>query len=425
MAQHPNQLNELFDDLKKCHGQEIDLSLTRMLRLLTHLNHPENRLPPILHVAGTNGKGSTIAFMEAMLRAGGYGVHSYTSPHLIRFHERIRLNGQMIDDDLFCHYLREVITINGNQPLTFFEGTTAAAFLSFVSHPTDLLLLETGLGGRLDATNVIPYPLLSIITPISLDHQDFLGTTLSTIAFEKAGIIKPHCPVVIARQPPEVYDILISQAQKCQAPVIRLEDFPGIIEAIKTYDLSLQGPYQQENAALAWLALEVLKEKFPISNTDKIQGLASANWPGRWQQITSGSLVDYIPPESQLWIDGAHNEAGLKSLLPALEHWKEEGYPIVVGTNMLANRPCQDLLEPLKAYVDDWFYIAVTSEHQFHCPDAFNIPFRSCIHVDHLAKNLQDWSNGSRILITGSLYLVGNVLELNQKHPSLDLENKS
>jgi dihydrofolate synthase / folylpolyglutamate synthase len=418
-----HSIHDLLDHLRRCHPREIDMSLTRMTQLLKKIDHPEKKLPPVIHVAGTNGKGSTIAFMASILKRGGYRVHTYTSPHLVHFHERIRLHGEMIGDELAKEYLNYILRVNEDEPLTVFEGITAAAFMAFAAEPADVLLLETGLGGRLDATNVIDQPLLSVITPISYDHQEFLGHTLEEIAGEKAGIIKADRPVIIGSQPDPVIQVLRSKAEELHAPVDLVADHMDITSMVKDTPLGLKGGYQRENAALACLAINKVKEKLPIRNIDATLGLAEASWPGRWQAIDQGPLVRYLSPHSQLWVDGAHNEGGIQSIIPSLGAWKREGRPVVVGMNALANRPCQTFIELLQPYVDQWFFIDMEGDHRFHGAEDFSIKFNQITNLENLAKNLSYWSNGSRILITGSLYLVGDVLKINQSPLNIDLES--
>ncbi len=413
MWPQPN-IHDLLEQLRRCHPQEIDLSLDRMVRLLDLLNHPERNLPPVIHVAGTNGKGSTIAFMESMLRRGGYKVHVYTSPHLIRYNERVRLSGQLIADDLFHHYLTQVLKKNNGSPLTVFEGITAAALLAFSDHPADILLLEVGLGGRADATNVIDKPLLSMITPISLDHQEYLGTKITDIAKEKAGIIKRGCPVTIGLQSSQVDVVLRRKVQECASSAFFLKDYQEVVSSMDGYSLGLKGPHQRENAALAWLSLDQVHQQFPIGHKKRVLALAETAWPGRMHQITQGPLIHNLSQGTELWVDGAHNEAGIKSLIPFLEMWRREGRPVVVGINSLANRPASQFAGWLKPYVDQWFFIDKSDDYRFHNQENFTLAFHQVTSLENLIDNLSNWANDSRILITGSLYLVGEVLRLNQ-----------
>ena len=312
-----------LERLKALHPKLIDLNLDRMLRVCEALGRPQDRLPPIVHVAGTNGKGSTIALLRAMAEAQGLRVHVYTSPHLVHFAERIRLAGTLIDEDYLAYTLSRVETANAGAPLTFFESTTAAAFLAFSETPADLLLLETGLGGRLDATNIIAHPKLTVITPIDYDHQAFLGNDLATIARQKAGIFKRGAPALSARQPDEAAQALEWQALKHS---ISLTSMGQGIDAWREgdrlifqdenalYDLplpALPGAHQIDNAGLAVKAALMLN-----LSTDAIEtGLKTAQWPGRLQALKSGPLYAALGnTASELWLDGGHNPHAARAL---------------------------------------------------------------------------------------------------------------
>ncbi|MFT4074859.1 MAG: folylpolyglutamate synthase/dihydrofolate synthase family protein [Asticcacaulis sp.] len=312
-----------LERLKALHPKLIDLNLDRMLRVCEALGRPQDRLPPVVHVAGTNGKGSTIALLRAMAEAQGLRVHVYTSPHLVHFAERIRLAGTLIDEDYLAYTLSRVEAANAGAPLTFFESTTAAAFLAFSETPADLLLLETGLGGRLDATNIIAHPKLTIITPIDYDHQAFLGNDLATIARQKAGIFKRGTPALSARQPDEAAQALEWQALKHS---ISLTSMGQGIDAWREgdrlifqdedalYDLplpALPGAHQIENAALAIKA--ALRLGIPAEAIET--GLKTAQWPGRLQALKAGPLYKALDnPASELWLDGGHNPHAARAL---------------------------------------------------------------------------------------------------------------
>ena len=312
-----------LDRLKTLHPKLNALSLGRMERVCEALGRPQDRLPPIVHVAGTNGKGSTIAMLRAMAEAEGLRVHVYSSPHLVRFHERIRLAGSLISDDHLIQCLEAVEAANAGAPLTFFEATTAAAFVAFSQTPADLLILEVGLGGVLDATNIIPAPKLSVITPIDYDHQNFLGDTLSQIATEKAGIIKPQTPVLSAEQAPESRRVLEATAMRKATRIgFAGEDFHAyedhgrlIYEAgDEGFDLplpTLQGAHQIGNAGLAIAAAQALG----IGRDAMAKGLSSVTWPGRLQPLTRGPLPKMLKsPQSRILLDGAHNPHGARAL---------------------------------------------------------------------------------------------------------------
>ncbi|MGH6684918.1 MAG: bifunctional folylpolyglutamate synthase/dihydrofolate synthase, partial [Pseudolabrys sp.] len=337
--------------LAALHPKRIDLSLERVQRLLAALDHPERKLPPVIHVAGTNGKGSTIAFMRAILEAAGKRVHAYTSPHLARFNERYRLGAQpksglsdfgqpnmpnsgkpefgcegvLVGDDELSATLEECERVNAGAPITVFEITTAVGMLLFARHPADVLLMEVGLGGRLDATNVIDHPLVSIITRIAIDHTDFLGDTLEKIAAEKAGILKRGTPAVIAAQPRDALAVIERQAAKLNAPLkIAGEDWTATEERGRLVyqdeagllDLpapKLYGRHQFENAGLAIAALRAIKS-FKLPPAAYEAGMSKADWPARLQRLAQGRLVELAPAGSELWLDGGHNPDGGRAI---------------------------------------------------------------------------------------------------------------
>ena len=311
--------------LTALHPKRIDLSLDRVQRLLAALDHPERKLPPVIHVAGTNGKGSTIAFMRAILEAAGKRVHAYTSPHLVRFNERYRLGaqgeGRLVSDDELSAALEECERANAGAPITVFEITTAVGMLLFARHPADVLLMEVGLGGRLDATNVVDNPLATIITRVAIDHTDFLGDTLDKIAAEKAGILKHGTPAIIAAQARDALSAIERQAAKIGAPLkIAGEDWTATEERGRLVyqddagllDLpapKLYGRHQFENAGLAIAALRAIKP-FKIAPVAYETGMVKADWPARLHRLAQGRLVDLAPTGSELWLDGGHNPDG-------------------------------------------------------------------------------------------------------------------
>lgn len=313
---------DLLTQLQALHPKRIDLSLGRIHRLLDALDHPETKIPPAIHIAGTNGKGSTLAFLRAMLAPKK--VHSYTSPHLVRFHERISLNGRDIDEAHLVQVLQRCEYANAGEDITFFEITTAAAFLAFSEMAADWLLLEVGLGGRLDATNVVT-PQLSVITPIDLDHQDFLGDTLDKIAFEKAGIIKPGIPVISAPQQPDAARQLIAIANQCGSDLLlggRDWQATWSEHGVLYKDASgptlfphpaLAGAHQYVNAGSAITAAR----QIGLSDDQIAQGLRHAVWPARLQKLHTGPLVDRIgaqAPTCEIWLDGGHNPAAAEAI---------------------------------------------------------------------------------------------------------------
>ncbi|MBY0462293.1 MAG: bifunctional folylpolyglutamate synthase/dihydrofolate synthase [Alphaproteobacteria bacterium] len=403
-------LSDLLDQLYSFYFQEIDLNLERLINLLDKLGNPHKSLPPTLHVAGTNGKGSTIAFCRSILEEAGYRVHAYTSPHLVRFNERIRLNGKLIDDDLLCKTLKDIVQINDSNPITFFEATTAAAFVLFSKIPADVLLLETGLGGRLDATNVIESSLMSIITPISLDHQEFLGDTLPKIAFEKSGIIKPNCPVVISKQTPEVIEVLKREAILKGSPCY-IFDKDWNLDILAPYPPpNLKGDHQRINAATA---LKTLSLCFNLQPEAIRKGLQSAKWAGRLQCLAEGA--------HEIWIDGAHNSGGAEALAAELKKWNPDK-PLIGIFGMKERKDAKLFIKTLGPCFEEIFFIPLTENNKtgksYSPDDLLRIAEKEGIsanktgnYQDALTK-IQKKYPQSRTLITGSLFLVGEVLGL-------------
>ena len=336
-------LDDALTRLARLHPKKIDLSLGRLQRLLTALGSPQESLPPTIHIAGTNGKGSTCAYLSEMSRARGETVHIYTSPHLVNFNERIRLDSRPVPDKMLIEAFARCEAANFGEPITFFEITTAAAFLLFSEHPADRLILEVGLGGRYDATNVIAKPALSVITPVSLDHQEFLGDNITDIAREKAGICKFGVPVVIGNQDDAAEEALLAEAQRAGAPAfVWGRDYNAYMQhgrlvyedENRVWDLpapSLIGPHQIQNAGMAAACASVLNwEESSVST-----GIGKASWPGRLQNITRGPLGEIANKAgAELWLDGGHNvsaakAAGLQAetatgLIPAVKHAAKE-----------------------------------------------------------------------------------------------------
>ncbi|NBB70714.1 MAG: bifunctional folylpolyglutamate synthase/dihydrofolate synthase, partial [Alphaproteobacteria bacterium] len=359
----------ILDRLNRLHPKAIDLSLGRVRRLLAALGHPERALPPVVHIAGTNGKGSTLAMLDAMLQAQGLTTHRYISPHLVRFHERILLGGAPIDDDALEAVLLEAERANGDAPITFFEITTAAAMLAFSRTPADVLLLETGLGGRLDATNVVPRPLMTLISPISFDHEAYLGRTLSAIAREKCGILRPGVPAIVGPQQPAAATAIRQACARLGAPLtLAREDFAvaadgaGMRFADGDGELSLPAPilpgaHQLQNAALAVAAARRLGPLAPARDAIAA-GLRSTRWPARLQRLDRGRLLSAIRREDELWVDGGHNpEAGqaVASFFGSLER-----RPLRVVLGMLTTKDATGYLAPLAPQVDRLVAVDVT-----------------------------------------------------------------
>ncbi|MDH3661501.1 MAG: Mur ligase family protein, partial [Alphaproteobacteria bacterium] len=342
--------------LQRLHPKAIDLSLTRLLRLLEALDHPERRLPPVVHIAGTNGKGSTLAMLDAMLRADGRCVQRYISPHLVRFNERILFDGEPIDEPAFAEVLDRAERANRDAPITFFEITTAAAFLAFAEREADILLLETGLGGRLDATNVVDQPLLTLISPISLDHQAFLGDRLEQIAGEKAGILKPGVAAALGPQEPEALEAIQARAEQIDVPLIlhgrdwsaeRKGGRLGVHVQDAAFDLplpALEGEHQIENAGLAVVAARMLGDLSP-SHRAMAFGLKSARWSARLEALSTGPLADRLPKGSSLWLDGGHNPAAGEALAAFFEEPDPRPLHLVIG--MINTKDSKGFLAPM------------------------------------------------------------------------------
>jgi dihydrofolate synthase/folylpolyglutamate synthase len=422
--------DRVLERLGRLHPKLIDLSLGRVERLLAALGNPEERLPPVVHVAGTNGKGSTIATLRACLEAGGYRVHVYTSPHLVRFHERIRLCGRLIEEEALIGLLEECEKANGAAPITFFEITTAAAFLAFARDPADIVLLETGLGGRLDATNVVRRPAVTAITPISLDHQAFLGDTLGEIASEKAGIIKPGAPAVIGPQPKEAEAVIERRAAERGAPLLRWGrewrcdaidngmHFSGTGWRLDLPLPSLPGAHQIANAGAAIACLEELRT-FSLTPEAIARGLCEIEWPARLQRLTRGPLVETAPPGWELWLDGGHNPGAGAILADAVAGWRDRPLYLIVG--MLNTKDAGGFLAPLAPHAEALAGVTIPGEQNALPAEAIAAAARSvgmtAATAPSVADALREFSlqpaPPRRILICGSLHFAGTVLAAN------------
>lgn len=292
--------------------------------LLAALGNPQDQLPPTIHIAGTNGKGSTLSFIRSIYESAGYKVHTYTSPHLVRFNERITLGGQHISDDDLAYYLDMTAAANGDEAVTFFEFTTAMAFRAMADHPADLCLLETGLGGRLDCTNIIKHPVATVITQIGEDHTDFLGNSLDKIAWEKAGIMKVGAPCIISRQPSFdiVQNVFNDKAAETGCP-LWAEGRDWSVTDLSIGKLGLQGDHQRDNAATAVMTTQILRDRFPVSDGDIENGLANAQWPARMEQITQGQTASLLPDQWELWFDCGHNPSGALVIAGQINRWKQ------------------------------------------------------------------------------------------------------
>ena len=435
-------IDSIVSRLTALHPRRIDLSLGRIERLLAALDHPELHLPPVIHVAGTNGKGSTIAFLRAILEAGGKRVHVYTSPHLARFNERFRLGaegeGTLVSDADLAAALEECERANGAAPITVFEITTAAGLLLFARHPADVLLVEVGLGGRLDATNVIDHPLATIITRIAIDHSDYLGDSLEQIATEKAGIIKRGAPAIVASQHRDVLAVIERQAARLNAPLkIAGEDWTATEERgrlvyqddVGLLDLpapKLYGRHQFENAGLAIATLRALPTlRLPPAAFEA--GMVKADWPARLQRLTQGALVDLAPAGSELWLDGGHNPDGGRAIAATLADLEERvSRPLLLIVGMLANKDSEGFLRNFTGLARRLIAVpvpgveaGVPAEELAATARAIGLPATS---RDDLTEALDaarklDLDPPPRILITGSLYLAGDVLRQNGTLP--------
>jgi dihydrofolate synthase / folylpolyglutamate synthase len=426
------------------HPKTIDLSLGRIERLLAALGHPERRLPPTIHVAGTNGKGSTIAFMRAILEAAGLAVHVYTSPHLVRFHERVRLGslggGRYVDEERLVHALSRCETVNAGQPITVFEITTAAAFLLFAETPADVLLLEVGLGGRADATNVVAQPAAAVITPIGLDHAEYLGDTLGKIAFEKAGILKRGAPAVIAPQDYAEADAVLREeaARRGAAPVLvgaqdfsvheeggRLvyQDEDGLLDLPRP---RLVGRHQYVNAGTAIAALRAAGFAGFESSAFEA-GMTRAEWPGRLQRLARGRLPALAPEGCEIWLDGGHNPDGGRVLAAAMADLSERSdAPLVLVAGMLSTKDSEGFFRNFAGLAREVVAVSIPAQVAARPAEevaaiAGRIGLTTSVqpNVEAALASLHDyvWERPPRVLICGSLYLAGEVLRANGTLP--------
>jgi len=429
--------------LLELHPKKIDLSLERMWRILERLDHPERKVPPVIHVGGTNGKGSVIAFMRAILEASGRRAHVYTSPHLVRFNERFRLGakggGKLVSDAELAAVLAECERANGGAPITVFEMETAAAFLLFARHPADMLLLEVGLGGRLDATNVVERPAATVVTPVSVDHIDFLGSSLDGIAREKAGIFRREVPAILATQPRDALRVLEREATRLAAPLrIAGEDWTATEERGRLVyqdddgllDLpapKLFGRHQFDNAGVAIATLRSVKGlKLPAKAFE--EGLARVDWPARLQRLSQGRLLALAPEGSELWLDGGHNPDGGRVVAAALADLEERvSRPLVLIIGMLSTKDHEGFLRNFTGLARRVLAVPIQGQEKSLPPELIaetvrrvGMPAESHdgIEAALTATARLDLEQPPRILITGSLYLAGEVLALNDTVPS-------
>ena len=435
---------KLLAEMKLLHPLLIDLSLGRVERLLAKLGDPHKKLPPVVHVAGTNGKGSVTAYLKAMLQAAGARVHVYTSPHLVRFHERIEVAGAdgkaaPIGEAELVDVLTRAQAVNGQDDITQFEITTAAAFLAFAENPADVLLLEVGLGGRLDATNVIEHPALDVITPISLDHAEKLGATLGKIAGEKAGILRRGVPAVISQQDPEAEDVIRAEALKVGAPLIVWGEHFDAYEqrgrlVVQSEDLlldlplpSLVGCHQVVNAGTAVAAALRLGTSLPhlgLGERAIEQGLTGARWPARMQRLDSGPLPSLLRPGAELWLDGGHNPAAGRALAQTLADLEERSpKPLHLIVGMMGLKDAAGFLAPFRGLARHVITVPIPGAHEApHAPETLaetarevGLDAESANDIVAALKRTDAVEPGpKRVMICGSLYLAGHVLGLQE-----------
>jgi len=417
----------LLDRMMALHPKIIDLTLDRMERLLAALDHPERRLPPVIHAAGTNGKGSTLAMIRAGLEGVGLSAHVYTSPHLARFHERIRLAGDLIDEDLLSAMLDECLAANGPDAITYFEITTCAALLAFSRVEADFTLLETGLGGRLDATNVVDDPRLTVITPIDIDHQQYLGDTLQEIAFEKAGILKRGVTCVVGPQSDIAMEVIEARAARLGAPLIAhgqhwhvweergrlvFQDETGLLDLPSP---ALIGAHQVQNAGTALAALRALGMEEPACTA----AMTDATWPARMQRLTSGPLVDQAGAVgSDLWLDGGHNPAAAAAIVESLSRLPSRPTHLICG--MLNTKDVSGFMAPLAGVAESLHAVSIpgqaatlSAEDTVAHARAAGLRSEAAKSVEAALAAILAESPGARVLICGSLYLAGVILQEN------------
>ncbi len=443
------QPDAILDRLTRLHPKKIDLVLDRIKRLLAALDHPEDKLPPVIHVAGTNGKGSVIAFLGAMLRAEGYAVHVYTSPHLVRFNERIAIgrragggsSGGPIEDAELSEILDACERANGDAPITFFEITTAAALLAFSRQPADIVLLEVGLGGRFDATNVIASPAATLITPIGFDHMDFLGDSLVKIAFEKAGVLKPGAPAIIGPQDPEALSVIEREAARANAPLFVhgqdfmsyeqhgrfiFEDEEGLLDLPLP---SLTGRHQLDNAGIAIAGLR-RSGALPLSSKALDAGLAAATWPARLQRLgrPTFAALPWSGGAPEIWLDGGHNPMAARVVATAMAEFEEiSSRPLYLIVSIMKNKDIRGFLAPFRTLARDVIALTLPGASAGAHPDEIcaaatsvglsSAPAATLAAAFSLIKEkskspgvTRKAEAAPRILICGSLFLAGHVL---------------
>ena len=433
-----SELDDILARLRRLHPLLIDLSLGRVARLLARLGDPHRRFPPVIHVAGTNGKGSTTAFLKAMLEAAGRRVHVYTSPHLVRFNERIAVPGadgiaRSIDEGLLTDYLRRVETINAGEPITFFEVTMAAAFLAFAELPADAVLLEVGLGGEFDSTNVVEQPAMTVITPVDMDHAEKLGPTLADIARAKAGIVKRFAPLVVSLQRPEALAVIRARAASLSAPaVVWGEDYEAFEQRgrlvwqseAELLDLplpALVGRHQVINAGTAIAAARGLRSRLDVDERAIERGLVEVRWPAR-MQLLNGRLGSRLPSGTELWLDGGHNPHCAQAIAQTLGDLEERApKPLVLIVGMMGLKDAAGFLQPFRGLARRIVTVPIPGAHERpHEPEALakialglGFAVETATGVPAALDRIRATEPGPlRVLICGSLYLAGNALAL-------------
>jgi dihydrofolate synthase/folylpolyglutamate synthase len=443
MLSETTRSDAVLKRLLSLHPKKIDLALDRVLRLLSALGNPQLRLPPVIHVAGTNGKGSACAFARAMLEAQGLKVHVHTSPHLVRFHERIRIAGKLISEEALVSLLEEVEQINADREITFFEITAAAMFLAFSRYQADATVLEVGLGGTYDATNVVPNPAMTVIQPVSMDHREFLGNDLAGIAAEKAGIIKKGSPLVVGPQNEIARHVILRQADRMGVLVFEFgQDFAARQEhgrmvyedEVGLLDLPLPrlvGRHQIENAGVA---IAALRHAGPLPNAMRWgqdqaieRGLAAVEWPARLQRLQKGPLVSAAPKGAEVWLDGGHNPHGAEAVSRAMADMEEHGErPLYLICGMLANKDALGYLQAFNGLARHVVTVAIPGEaSSLGAGSLYDVARRAGLDsapaedLDDAMLQVTAWTRlddqdtPPRILICGSLYLAGKVLSEN------------
>ena len=415
--------------LLSLHPKIIDLSLGRMQDILAKLGHPERKLPPVIHVAGTNGKGSTVAYLRHIMEAAGLKVHAYTSPHLVKFHERIRVAGELIAEADLSALLEECEVVNAQQPITFFEITTAAAFLAFSRTPADYLILEVGLGGRLDATNVIDRPELCVITTIDYDHQQYLGNTLTLIAGEKAGILKRGRPAIIGAQPDEARAEIERVGERVRAELhiagqdwqayeqhgrLVFQDEGGLLDLPMP---QMKGRHQIDNAGNAIAAIRRLGDP-RISDVHIAEGVKATTWPARMQKLGQGALCAFIPAEAELWLDGGHNPSAGRVLAQAFSELNDRhSRPLVLVWGMLNTKDVGSFIGCFAGIASRVVTITIPDEENAVAAEkladfarAHGLAAETAQGLEAALRQASSTVPAPRILICGSLYLAGRVL---------------